>query len=81
MKEEFFVALCPGAGTVSVDGNPQGRNRKDSKLHVFQCGRGLHDIAMHCALGKKCRKPIRTNLMIAHTDPVDPFEVVFECGA
>ena len=77
--DEFFVAPCPGTGVISIDDADQGENKRDSGLHVFQCGTGFHDISMACSGGKKCKEPVKRKVLIAGTNPLDPMKVPFEC--
>ncbi len=76
---EFFTVPCPGRGNVSVGGSFQGASIKDDKLHVFQCGEGLHDISMECLVGKKCHVTMQ-RILIAGTNPVLPQEIPFICA-
>ena len=76
---EFFTCPCPGKGTVILDGNEQGSNRdEDGGLRVFQCGRGLHRIALECTDGKRCSNSPQ-EVMISDTNPISTQEVPFQC--
>lgn len=86
---QFFKVPCPGRGTVSIDGKPQGENKQAGReesdtrqgdgLRIFQCGTGLHDLSMACLVGKRCRRPVQ-RVQIDKTDPILPMEVPFECA-
>ena len=86
---EFFRVPCPGRGMVSIDGHPQaenkqagseeGRSRQRVGLRVFQCGPGLHDIAMKCLVGIRCLVEVQ-RVLTAQTNPILPTEVPYTCA-
>ncbi|OEU72537.1 MAG: hypothetical protein BA864_14680 [Desulfuromonadales bacterium C00003093] len=78
---EFFTCPCPEKGMVVLNGNEQGYNKDENgKIRVFQCGRGLHEVALECREGKLCTNSPQ-EVMISDTNPITPQEVPFQCGS
>ena len=76
---EFFVCPCPESGTVILDGNDQGPNKKTTgKLLTKNCNEGLHTVALQCSAGKRC-SPAQVDVEITGTNPISPMEVPFQC--
>ena len=76
---EFFICPCPATATVILDGSEQGSNKDaGGQLLTKECNNGIHCVALKCADGKSC-SPNQVTLVIAHTDPISPQEVAFQC--
>lgn len=77
---EFFKVPCPDRGVVFIDGSPQGENKSDDQLNVFQCNPGTHYISLTCQVGRRCME-MQQSKEIINTNPISPMKVPFTCAS